>query len=280
MTSVEDVPEIIEEIGAITPGISSDRNLGLFFGGVIIGSGIGAAIGFVVSRRMLETKYNQIAEDEIAVMRDHYHSKLVAHENTTEKEKLEDIVRDQGYTASISPPMAVAPPAAVVEAAEDDEEDEEDEEDALSENEVFDLVEEPTQIRNVFKEAEVVNNWNYHKERARRSPVRPYVIHIDERQERPYEEVSLTYFEGDDVLCDEREEVISNIDRDRMIGEDNLEKFGHGSNDPSIVYIRNDKMEAQYEIVKSPNSYAQEVHGFEHADTRNRRRGRLTYDDE
>jgi hypothetical protein len=45
-----------------------------------------------------------------------------------------------------------------------------------------------------------------------------------------------------------------------------LDRFGHGSNDPSIVYIRNDTLEIIYEVVKSPHYYAEEVHGFKHED--------------
>lgn len=240
------------------------------FGGIAFGLAAGAAGGYFIAQRLLETKYNKIAETEIAEMREHYKNKEVARENTAAKEDLEDIIREKGY--SVATPMAVTPPAAVVEAAAN----------AAEEAEVPKIVKEvkPIEVRNVFAEARVIDTWQHHKELAKRSPVRPYVIHYDEREERPYEEGTLTYYDADDVLCDEHDEVIGKDDRDQIIGEANLNKFGHGSNDASIVYIRNDRLETQYEVVRSPNSYAEEVHGFEHADTKRYRKRRISDDDE
>jgi hypothetical protein len=82
-----------------------------------------------------------------------------------------------------------------------------------------------------------------------------------------YDHVTLTYYEVDDVLCNERDEIVDpDRDRENLVGERNLNLFGHGSNDASIVYIRNDKLEIVFEVVKSPNSFAEEVHGFRHED--------------
>jgi hypothetical protein len=60
------------------------------------------------------------------------------------------------------------------------------------------------------------------------------------------------------------DEVIDPDNRDNLVGDKNLDRFGHGSNDAFIVYIRNDQLEIVYEVVLSPNSYAEEVHGFSH----------------
>jgi hypothetical protein len=49
-----------------------------------------------------------------------------------------------------------------------------------------------------------------------------------------------------------------------LIGEKNLSRFGHGSQDPSVVYVRNDQLELVYEVVRSPQSYSEEVHGIKH----------------
>ncbi len=168
--------------------------------------------------------------------------------------------------------MAITPPTAIVEAAElfDD----------GKEKSQPPIIEDLPKTRNVFEEAAVVDNWDYHKERQRRSPLRPYVIHYDERDEKPYVEGTLTYYTEDDVLCNELDEVIAESERERLVGDANLEKFGHGSNDAQIVYIRNDALETQYEIVRSPNSYAKEVYGLEHADTsRRRKKRRFDYDE-
>ena len=237
--------------------IEPRSNTGLIIGATAVGIGLGSALGYFIARRRLETKYNKITEDEIAEMRQHYRDKTVALENTAAKPELETLVREQGYSAE--PPMAVTPPEAVVERAE-----------TVKEEESTDPRPPVPVVReeNVFQQPEPteaeLGEWDYHKERTRRSPNRPYVVHIDEvRENEDYDSVTYTYYEEDDVLCNERDEVIDPRERDILIGEANLNRFGHGSGDPSIVYIRNDKLEMQMEVIRSPNNYAEEVHGFE-----------------
>jgi hypothetical protein len=209
-------------------------------------------------------------------MRKHYRDKATALENTVAKPNLETLVREQGYTED--PPMAVTPPSSVVEAAKDAVEDPRS---GVKEENVYDK---PRVSEEEVGMPVVDNNWDYGKERLRRSPNRPYVIHRDEKDESEdtYDTVSYTYYEEDDVLSNERDEVIGKEERDALIGEANLNRFGHGSGDPSIVYIRNDKLEMQMEIVRSSNSYAEEVHGFQHSEpiSRRHRRERRLSDDE
>lgn len=246
------------------------------FGGVILGAGLGVAAGYWIGLRRLETKYNQIAEDEIAEMREHYQAKGVALENTVAKPHLEDVVRDQGY--SQEPPMAVTPPSTVFTDTEKK------------------IAEEDAQVReeNVFERPPVTpeeagtplidRDWNYQRELVNRSPIKPYIIHRDEKDEHEgvYDTVTFTYYEEDDVLCNERDEVIGKEERDPLIGEANLSKFGHGSGDENVVFIRNDRLEMQMEVVLSPNSFAEEVHGFQHSenDAWRHRRERSSPDDE
>lgn len=231
--------------------------------GVIIGATTASLIAYKVAYAKAETKFSEIADTEIAEMREHYREKAVAAEAQASKEDLDDIVRERGYTApeeaSATPPMAIAPPARVVEEVKEDILEKQPEETTV--------IKDP-EVRNVFKEhaddAPVVE-WDQQTELRRRSPDIPYVIHYDERHEfENYEEVTLTYFEADDVLCRDQDEVIDPADRERLVGERNLERFGHGSNDHNVVYIRNDKVEMIFEIVRSPRSYAEEVHGLSH----------------
>lgn len=274
----DEVADQATQVAVASRGMSS-RDLGLVFGGIVVGAGLGTTLGFIFSRRMLETKYNQLAEEEIEEMRQHYQDKMLAYEAVSQKPELEEIIKEQGYR--VTPPMAVTPPAAVVEAVEEAlREDEEEIEDA-------ELVDEEPEVRNIFREAEKIDpeeledDWDIHRERTRRSPTKPYVIHRDERDERStYIETTFTYYAEDDVLCNERDEVLDRDERNQLIGEANLNRFGHGSGDPSIVYIRNDHLELDFEVVLSPNSYAEEVHGLKHSDTGRRRRERQSYDDE
>lgn len=274
--AVEVAEELIEELPEVTQG---GYGLGLVIGGIVVGAGLGAVGAYFFTKKRLESKYAEDAAEEIASMREHYHDKAIAMEINVDKPKLAEIVKEQGY--STEPPMAVTPPSAVVEAAE------------AAQEEEGDLRPEAAEVaKNVFTDPRVTeedlgmplveDTWNDEKERTRRSVNRPYVIHKDEVHENEeYDTATFTYYEEDDVLCNERDEVVSKEDRDDVVGEGNLNMFGHGSGDASIVYIRNDKLEMQFEIVRSPNTYAEEVHGFEHSDyIEPRRRGRTSANDE
>jgi hypothetical protein len=220
--------------------------------GMAVGGLTGAVIAFKVAYRKSEMKYAKITEDEIADMRQHYLEKGRALEAEAAKRPVEDIVKERGYsspdTKTVEPPMAILPPERVVE------------------NE--DKTTEKSEVVNIFETVEVTHEWDWHEERRRRSPNIPYVIHYDERHEIDgYSEMTLTYYTVDDVLCNERDEIIDpDYERNELIGEGNLDRFGHGSNDGSIVYIRNDEKELILEVVRSPNSYGEEVHGLKHYD--------------
>lgn len=287
-TATEIVADIAEEVAdqathvaEVSRGLSG-RDLGLVFGGLAVGAGLGGALGFVFAQRKLETKYNQMAAEEIAEMREHFHAKATALENTESKGDLQSIIREKGYAPepeASTPPMVVTPPSAVVERAE---EAKEDEADGVETPPPADEDPEP-EVRNIFKDnPPPEDTWDWHKERSQRSPLRPYVIHREERDEQEaYEGVTFTYYEADDVVCNERDEPLDAEEREQIIGETNLEKFGHGSGDATTVYIRNDKLEMDVEVVRSPNSYAEEVHGFEPEIKHSaRRRGRTTFDDD
>lgn len=285
---MEKAKEVVENLAYRfdIPEPVSGFPLGLVLGGFVVGAGVGGALGVIFTRRQLETKYAQISAEEIAEMREHYREKATALEAQTGKGDLESIVRERGYVSesdeeeesSATPPMAVTPPAAVVEAAEEtkDEKDEDVETPPDPEEDP-----EP-EVRNIFADnPPPEDEWDWAKERAQRSPLRPYVIHLEERDESDaHDVVTWTYYESDDVVCNERDDVISPEDRERIVGEANLEKFGHGSGDSTTVYIRNNQLEMDVEVIRSPNSYAQEVHGFEpeikHSDHRERKR----FDDE
>lgn len=275
--TLDDAKEMLLRSGELVePG---GAKFGLAFGAFVVGAGLGGALGYFLTRHTLETKYNEIAEAEIAEMRKYYKDKSVALDNKVEKPKLEDLVREQGY--STEPPMAVTPPNSVVDAAKDSAEGGDPRpEPKVTEENVF---EKPPVTEEETGEPLIDYDWDYQKELSRRSPIKPYVIHRDEKDENDvYETVTYTYYEEDDVLCNELDEVFGKSERDALIGESNLNRFGHGSGDPSIVYIRNDKLEMQMEIVRSPNAFAEEVHGFEHSDNPSRmhRRERRSFEDD
>lgn len=270
--ATEVVAEVADEVAEQATHIAEvSRNasgyaLRFGFGGFVVGAGLSGALTYFLVKRKLEEKYREEAAEEVAEMAKHYRDKAAALDGTAAKSSasVEDIVREKGYhrsepqEKSTQPPMAVTPPSTVVDAAA-----EQDQERGPTKPAPVPIPE----TRNAFQEfgddTKSPNEWDYHKERSQRSPLRPYVIHIDERDEgHSYEGVMYTYFEDDDVLVNEREEIMDAGDRERVVGEANLERFGHGTDDPNCVYIRNDQLSMIIEITKTANSYAQEM-GFD-----------------
>lgn len=90
----------------------------------------------------------------------------------------------------------------------------------------------------------------------------PYIIGKEEflNGEKEFVQVTLTYFVGDKVLIDEQQRVMDDVDE--TVGEDNLNRFGQGSKDPNVVYVRNDALELEFEILRSEGKYSEEVLDF------------------
>lgn len=113
---------------------------------------------------------------------------------------------------------------------------------------------------NVFDKA--VEPWDYDKERAQRDPLFPYIISEDEFMENEgnREQTQVTYYQGDDILADSKDEVIADVNG--TVGEDNLTRFGHGSENENIVFVRNEKLDLEFEVERSFGNFAEEVQGF------------------
>ncbi len=104
------------------------------------------------------------------------------------------------------------------------------------------------------------DDWNYAKEIRNRKPSEPYVIHKDEfySEEKGYSQNTFIYYAGDNIMCDEDDSPVYNhADVTGPL------LFGHGSADPNVVHIRNDKRKSEYEICYDPGLYSVEVLGLE-----------------
>lgn len=236
----EQVAEGLEETAEIVRDFTN-RDYRIFFYGLGLGVVTGFAIGYFFQEKRLEKKYTKFIEKEIDEMREHFHQRATA-APVTEKPPLEDVVKDLRYTEEEE--------AAIAEVAE-----------------------------NLAEVEEELPEWDYAIEIKKRGSA-PFVIHVDEYNdnEGDYEQTTYTYFEADDVLIDVRDNRVEPIDE--IVGNDNLLLFGHGSNDPNIVYVRNNDLSMDIEISRSPGSFAEEVHGvIEHSEKKRRKRERRFDDD-
>ncbi len=267
MAELSEAAEVVEEVvETVAEGGLSSREIRFLLGGVGVGLLGGAVVATLVTRRRVEAKYMQLAEAEIQDMRVHFEAKTRA---GVPKPELDEVVKDLGYSAPNIPKT---------EEIEDDlanvvEETTQEEVEKVIDEEVLKVAKELEE--DTTRDPE--DGWDYRVEIASRRPDKPYIINVNELHETDYTETSLIYFTSDDVLCDTDDSVIG--DKEGVIGEDNLEKFGHGSGDKNILFIRNDSLGVDMEIVKNNGNYAEVVHGFQHSDTPVRRR-RRTVDDE
>lgn len=109
-----------------------------------------------------------------------------------------------------------------------------------------------------FTEQERVNYANiannYTTEKGVPEPVsRPYVISPDEFDENGYQTVSLTYY-ADGVVEDDFYDVLDDDKIEEKIGRDSLNHFGEYEEDS--VFVRNDELETDYEILRDSRNYA------------------------
>lgn len=73
-----------------------------------------------------------------------------------------------------------------------------------------------------------------------------------------WEQVTLIYYAGDGVLVDDKEEPINDVER--MLGKGfGLGSFGGASNDANLCYVRNPKLEVDFEICLDKGSYVDVV---------------------
>lgn len=194
-------------------------NLALFAAGAIVGS--------AVTWKVIKTKYEQIANEEIESVKEVYSRRYA--EDSVQDEPEEDILE------------------------EDDEEDEGDDK--------YIEIEDPSYLRDDYveelklKQEEIISNERYdNKEEENMEYNVPQVISPEEFGEiEEYETVSLTYY-ADDVLTDESDIPIQEEDIDDMIGYESLITFGRYEDDS--VFVRNDEYETYYEILLDTRNFA------------------------
>lgn len=130
--------------------------------------------------------------------------------------------------------------------------------------EVNEVIETPHPIeivaQNIFAKND--DDWNQEEEEQTRTIDKPYIVTKEEfwneeRREEGYSQTTLTYYAGDDIMADQEEKPIYNYDA--VVGP---LRFGHGADDVSTFYVRNDKLKAEYEILRDSGSYEEQVLGL------------------
>lgn len=195
----------------------------------------GVATGALVSVKVLQNKYDLIAQEEIDSVKRHYK------ENLKDIKEETRIYRDGGELINL------------------------DDRQIFSKEEKKDY-------------AKITKTYDGEDNEETGIPLtdttdEPYVIPLDHfmHTNKHYDKLSITYYEEDDTLADDQEEIIPDVSM--IIGDEALMCFGEGSDDPDTVYVRNDKTNTDFEVTRLYKSYKKTVLGM-HEDAPHQRRMR------
>jgi hypothetical protein len=255
--AIEVVADELENAAFITRRLD-----GKMIGSVLTGIGIGVAVGFYFgyrySKKKLRADIYAEAEEEINMMREHYAQKHIALKSE-KKPSAASLVKDLGYISDqpdtngneteirlLRPPVPISPSNLISGG---------------------NIVVPPPEETSTEKDS--MDGWDYEAEISQRDRKVIYVIHADEfdLNEKNYSQTDCTYFDIDDVLVLEEDEVTPLHNRENLIGEEALELFGHGSGDTDLVYVRNDNLEMEYAIHRIFKSWEEEVLGHDPDDS-------------
>ena len=196
---------------------------------------IGAAIGSLVTWKVVESKYNRIAQEEIDSVKKEYG-------------RLKDLMRKE-----------IDACRRVTNANQDDYPDDDERDFTDQDKEMIDYYKISSKYRRSNGDEKEDNEKTEEGEKGREEEEAPYingpyVISPDDFGSVPgYNAQSLDYF-ADGVLADSWG---VELNLDETIGEDAIDHFGEYVDD--VVYVRNDRTELEYEVTRDPRTYAEAV---------------------
>ena len=190
----------------------------------------GAAIGSVVTWKIVKTKYEKIAQEEIDSVKELYSAKMHEHGSISEEEVSED---------------------------QDEEEDDKEDLSYDDETKPFPDRSEREAYNRLVKDSGYKPNQTDENQNSEEDDDmdKPYVISPEEFGENGYETISLTYYEGDGVLTDDIDKPFDEDEIAEYVVPDFVDHFGEYEDDS--VFVRNDFMKTDFEILKDQRSYSE-----------------------
>lgn len=195
-----------------------------------IGLGLGLGIGHVLTKRQLEKHYIDLANEEIKDAKEYYET--IADQRTASAPD----GRERIFYSTLSQYQGAQPV----------------ETDKTTAQRV---------IRNIFREPPPEDVGDFSEEVEARTPDHPYIIAVTEylANDSNYSQETLTWYEGDGALIDDQDDEVN--DPDGTIGLGNL-RFGHRSDQDNVVYIRNDRLHLEFEVLRHEGKYSEVVLGL------------------
>jgi hypothetical protein len=258
---VNEVATNLEEAAEVTRKINT-AGLSYFAVGIGIGAVVGFYFGYKLNREKIRAEAYRETEIEIAKLREIYLEKT----ETLAKESPDEEVEPRGMVPIEKPPISEV----VEQLGYSKRTDYHEVSTARTESPerplpapvpiLDDLPENPVETSKSMNAG-----WNYERELASRSPDSPYVIHQNEytHSNPNYSKNEFHYYSLDDVMVDGDDNDILR-DVEGVVGLENL-KFGHGSDDINVVYVRNDHLEMDMQITRLNESFEEAVLGLDGA---------------
>lgn len=225
------------------------KALVLVTGGILVGGGL----GYILAQHRLKARYWEIANEEIESVKDRYRQRYkegpysdptstAAHlipttEHAGEQEVYENVISTLEYSEDEKPRQ---PPVFT----------------ALK-GEIRPKQKKPPRPRPY----EVVHIEDMVMPEPH--PTEPYLISVEEFMEdfENHDKISISYYDGDDTLADEREQMIPDVEG--TVGKENLVRFGQASRDPNTVYVRNKRLNTDFEVYREDGSFSVMVLGMD-----------------
>ena len=183
----------------------------------------GAAIGSVVTWKLIEKKYKDLADEEIESVIETFKNRKPRITKDNVKETVEKVINKYKEPKEIVEDIVTAERYSIENEEEIDEDDE--------------------------------SNYTVNVDNNDDEVITPYVITPEEFGEyNEYGTKTLTYY-ADNVLTDEIDNPITSEEMITMIGPDALDHFGEYEDDS--VYIRDEMNEMDYEILKSEKKFSE-----------------------
>ena len=201
---------------------------------------LGAAVGSIVTSRLITNKAREFADNEIKDMRDYYSERYG--EEYPGKTNTDIPVETENNSSD--------------DKEEDVNEDDDDCDPAEKESPIEELWYDPDEPEEVLqakidKIIEQEGYANKESEENKMNYLPPYPIPFEEF-ENYYGSETLSYW-TDGMVTDLHGNIVHN--HKEMLGDDILSHFcKFDGEDPSIAYVRNDKLQMDYEILREPIS--------------------------
>lgn len=254
MDLMDEALDIMDDTLDVIEGtIWTKKNRIYFLVGATVVVAAASAATWYFTKRYYDKKYAEIADQEIEQVKTHYKKYAKEGEFATPESAVAELVPDPEGVERASNALLRYQGEGPEEGSTE---------------------EAPRTTTNIFTaQAVETPDFNLEEEMKGRSPEVPYIISYQEylEAEPEFEQQTLTYYQGDDTLTDEKDQPIPLVEE--TIGGDTLEHFGYGSGNSRTVYVRNEKLSLDFEIVMSDGKYTHEVLGLQHSgDIRDERR--------